>query len=194
MMLPGLNFTKSTSMSVSFDYAVTDRQDKLIMLRHSQEVKEFILNINFKGEFIVAIFVSSDGNKVYVQDKAQKYNDFISAQLQELINSNHNNLNLMKNHRFFCVPFKKYFMTLLTNIIQQKRILQPEAQEPDSRQRMLNFKTIQSILETIYMSKHLKSYTPENGFDFLAMETRPVILANYIAGMLSMFQCCHMIE
>ena len=59
---------------------------------------------------------------------------------------------------------------------------------------MLNFKTIQSILETIYMSKHLKSYTPENGFDFLAMDTRPVILANYIAGMLSMFQCCHMIE
>ena len=70
MMLPGLNFTKSMSMSVTFDYAVTDRQDKLIMLRHSQEVKEFILNINFKGEFIVAIFVNSDGSKVYVQDKA----------------------------------------------------------------------------------------------------------------------------
>ena len=39
------------------------------------------------------------------------------------------------------------------------------------------------------MSNHLKSYVPDNGFDFLQMETKPVILANYIACLLSFFQC-----
>lgn len=57
-------------MSCSFDYTVTDRQDKLIMLRHSQEVKEFVMNINFKGLFLIAVFLKNDGTKVYLQDKA----------------------------------------------------------------------------------------------------------------------------
>ena len=83
MQLPNMNYMKEAAVSCSFDYAVTDRQDKLIMLRHSQEVKEFILNINFKGLFMVAVYLRSDGTKVYVQDKAHKYNDFISSSGQQ---------------------------------------------------------------------------------------------------------------
>ena len=44
------------------------------------------------------------------------------------------------------------------------------------------------------MSTHLKSYVPENGFDFLQMSTKPVLLANYTACMLSFFQCLYLIE
>ena len=91
------------------------------MLRHSQEVKELVLNVNFKGLFTIAIFVNSDGSKVYVQDKAQKYNDFITSVSQE---KTKNSPLAMKNHRFNQVPFKKYFMTLLANVIQQKHGLQ----------------------------------------------------------------------
>ena len=92
------------------------------------------------------------------------------------------------------MPFKKYFITLLANIIQQKHGLQQDAKDLNNKSRMLNFKTIQSILETIYMSKHLKTYVPKNGFDFLQMETQPVILANYVACMLSFFQCLYLTE
>ena len=79
MQLPGINYARDTTISCSFDYAVIDRQDKLIMLRHSQEVKEFIMNINFKGLFMVSVYLRNDGSKVYVQDKAHKYSDFVST-------------------------------------------------------------------------------------------------------------------
>jgi hypothetical protein len=65
-----MNFNREAAMSCSFDYTVTDRQDKLIMLRHSQEVKEFVMNINFKGLFLIAVFLKNDGTKVFLQDKA----------------------------------------------------------------------------------------------------------------------------
>ena len=77
MQFPTLNFHREATMSCSFDYSVTDRQDKLIMLRHSQEIKEFVMNINFKGVFLLAVYLRNDGKQVYIQDKAQKYKDFI---------------------------------------------------------------------------------------------------------------------
>ena len=117
--MPSINFTQEAPISVSFDYAVTDRQDKLIMLRHSQEVKEFILNINFKGLFMLAVYLHSNGNKVYIQDKATKYNDFISSsgQIHDKTKSGTGSLSV-KNHRYYEVPFKKYIQTLLVNVVQ----------------------------------------------------------------------------
>ena len=53
-------------ISVNFEFIITDRQDKLIMFKHSQEVREFVLTISFRDIFIVAFFVSADGKKIYV--------------------------------------------------------------------------------------------------------------------------------
>lgn len=49
------------------------------MFKHSQEVREFVLTINFRDIFIVTFFVSADGKKIYVQDRAVKYNDFMAS-------------------------------------------------------------------------------------------------------------------
>lgn len=65
----------------SFDYAVSDRQDKLIMLRHYQEHKELVMTINYKGLFILNAFVSNDGSRLHIQDQAAKFNDFKSSQI-----------------------------------------------------------------------------------------------------------------
>ena len=49
------------------------------MLKHSQEIREFVLTINFRGLFIISVFVSADGSTVFLQDKAVKYNDFMAS-------------------------------------------------------------------------------------------------------------------
>ena len=67
----------------SFDYAVSDRQDKLIMLRHYQENKELVMTINYKGLFVLSAFISNDGARVHIQDQAIKFNDFKSSQIQK---------------------------------------------------------------------------------------------------------------
>ena len=54
------------AITCNFEYVVTDRQDKLIMLKHSQEIRELVLNINFRQLFIVSVFVSADGETIYL--------------------------------------------------------------------------------------------------------------------------------
>ena len=89
------------------------------MLRHSQEVKEFVMNINFKGLFLIAVFLKNDGSKVYLQDKAQKYKDFIPQTGQDIeLGQPHKGPLQIKNHQYYEVPFKKYIQTLMTNIVQ----------------------------------------------------------------------------
>jgi hypothetical protein len=68
----------------SFDYAISDRQDKLIMLRHYQENKELVMTINYKGVFVLSAYVSRDGSRLHVQDQAVKYNDFKSYQVPKV--------------------------------------------------------------------------------------------------------------
>ena len=62
-------------LSCHFEYVVTDKQDKLIMLKHSQEVREIVLTISYRNLFIVTAYVSADGKTIYLQDRAVKYND-----------------------------------------------------------------------------------------------------------------------
>jgi hypothetical protein len=49
------------------------------MFKHSQEVREFVLNINFRGLFVISCFVSANGKEIYLQDRAIKYNDFMAS-------------------------------------------------------------------------------------------------------------------
>ena len=58
---------------------MTDRQDKLIMLKHSQEVRELVLHVNYRGLFVITCFVSADGRHLVLQDRAIKYSDFMTA-------------------------------------------------------------------------------------------------------------------
>lgn len=64
-------------ISVSFEYKITDRQDKLIMFKRSLEVREFVLSVNFRGLFFFSCFVSADGKELFLQDRAVKFNDFL---------------------------------------------------------------------------------------------------------------------
>ena len=50
----------------NFEYVTTDRQDKLIMFKHSLEVREFVLSISFRGLFMVSCFVSADGKDLFI--------------------------------------------------------------------------------------------------------------------------------
>lgn len=47
------------------------------MFKHSLEVREFVLSINFRGLFFVSCFVSADGKELFLQDRAVKFNDFL---------------------------------------------------------------------------------------------------------------------
>ena len=49
------------------------------MFKHSQEVREFVLTLSFRGLFVLAAFVSADGSTIYLQDRANKYNDFVAS-------------------------------------------------------------------------------------------------------------------
>ena len=78
--IPLFNLERTVpAVTCSFEFVVTDRQDKLIMLKHSQEIREFVLTINFRQLFIVSVFISADGDTVYLQDKAIKYNDYMAS-------------------------------------------------------------------------------------------------------------------
>ena len=94
------------------------------MLRHSQEIKEFVMNINFKGVFLLAVYLRNDGKQVYIQDKAQKYKDFIQTPgPDQEMTQNVKPLLQIKNHQYKEVPFKKYIQSIMTNIVQQKEAL-----------------------------------------------------------------------
>lgn len=52
------------------------------MLRDSQEVRAFVLTISYRNLFVVSAFVSADGKMLYLQDRAQKYNDRMGVPAQ----------------------------------------------------------------------------------------------------------------
>lgn len=49
------------------------------MFKHSQEVREFVMSVNFRGLFVLSAFVSADGRTIFLQDRANKYNDFMAS-------------------------------------------------------------------------------------------------------------------
>jgi hypothetical protein len=38
------------------------------MLRHYQENKELVMTLNYKGVFVIAIYASANGEKIFFQD------------------------------------------------------------------------------------------------------------------------------
>lgn len=67
MQLPQLAIDRTvTPITCNFEFVITDKQDKLIMFKHSQEVREFILNINFRGLFVISCFVSANGKEIFL--------------------------------------------------------------------------------------------------------------------------------
>ena len=57
---------RDAPITCQFDYIKTDRQDKLIMLRRSQELKEIVMTINYRGVFAVAVYVGQNGSMVHM--------------------------------------------------------------------------------------------------------------------------------
>ena len=115
------------AITCSFEFVVTDRQDKLIMLKHSQEIRELVLTLNFRQLFIVTVFVSADGETVFLQDKAIKYNDYMaslscrgdSAAGQNNGGQMHSKQNIVA--RFYEIPFRNILRKIVEYQIAEKR-------------------------------------------------------------------------
>ena len=78
------------------------------MLKHSQEIREFVLNINFRQLFIVSVFVSADGETIYLQDKAIKYNDYMASMACRDYQSSSQNAGPQRQKMacFYEIPFR----------------------------------------------------------------------------------------
>ena len=113
----------------NFEFQVTDRQDKLIMFKHSQEVREFVLTLSFRGLFVLAAFVSADGSTIYLQDRANKYNDFVASMGNppQSASGNGGYANSGQNFaRFYEIPFRNVLQPIANYIITEKAKKGPE--------------------------------------------------------------------
>mmetsp|Transcript_23692 Transcript_23692/g.31734 ORF Transcript_23692/g.31734 Transcript_23692/m.31734 type:complete len:97 (-) Transcript_23692:1386-1676(-) len=92
---------------------VTDKQDKLIMLKHSQEVREIVLTISYRNLFVITAFVSADGKSISLQDRAVKYNDPLGVPVPPTGGNQYAAMQQL-NMRFFEIPFR----SMLQNLVQ----------------------------------------------------------------------------